>query len=74
MTIALLFTVAGRTVVATVVEEFLHVEVNNVRADVIEETLIVRHNEQRLLPVLQVTVHAHTYARFVYGLTNDKHS
>ena len=40
------------TVVASVVVEFLLVEVNDVGTDVVQEVLVVRHDEQRLAPVL----------------------
>ena len=40
------------TVIASVVMELLLVEVNDVGADVVQEVLVVRHDKQRLAPVL----------------------
>jgi len=45
-----------RTVISSVIEEFLHVEVDDVGADVVEEGLVVGYDEKSLLPVLQVVV------------------
>ena len=42
------------TEVAAVVEELLLVQVNDICADVIQETLVVGHDQQGLLPVLQI--------------------
>ena len=42
------------TVVAAVVVELLLLQVNNVRADRVEEALVVRDDQQCLLPRLQV--------------------
>ena len=44
------------TVVAAVVIQFLGVEMANVSADVVQEVLVVRHNEERLLPAAEVVV------------------
>ena len=42
------------TIVATVIKQLLLIEVNDIRAHVVKETLVMRHNQQRLLPLLKV--------------------
>lgn len=51
------------TVVSPVIVELLVVQVDDVCAHVIQEALVVRDDEQRLLPALQVAVRGHTEDR-----------
>lgn len=42
------------TVIPSVVVKFLVVQVNYVSTHIVQETLVVRHDEQSLLPALKV--------------------
>ena len=44
------------TIVSLVIKQFLHIQMNNISADVVQEGLVVGDDQQSFLPVLQVIV------------------
>jgi len=64
------------TVVSAIIFKFLLFEMNYIRADVVEETLIVRHYQKRLLPILQVTdnVTSQKYKSHTQHMTHNNSS
>ncbi len=53
------------TVISAIVEELLLIEVNDVCTNVVQERLVVGHDEEGLLPSLKVTKRGGRYKRQV---------